>query len=188
MNVLITCYYLVLFIYVLLLLIPVTSAWGLSELWGGGISTPDISHSSPRLRRLTLHFILALPSHLFLISFLDCCPPPPLFSTAPPSAALHSQITLSLPPLPVQISAPPGRRLHPPPTSLRRSSLRLAPRACVCCHSRAGALPPCPPLYCTHFPDGTCVFRVLCFPMCLCVPDYPSPSSPPNLFIYIMRQ
>ena len=83
MNVLITCYYLVLFIYVLLLLIPVTSAWGLSELWGGGISTPDISHSSPRLRRLTLHFILALPSHLFLISFLDCCPPPPSFLPPP---------------------------------------------------------------------------------------------------------
>ena len=39
-----------LLLLLLLLLILATSAWGLSELWGGGITTSNIYQSAPRLR------------------------------------------------------------------------------------------------------------------------------------------
>ena len=54
----------------LLLLIMVTSALGLSKLWSGGIPTSDIAHSAPRLRCLLLIFNLALWPTFFFSRFL----------------------------------------------------------------------------------------------------------------------
>ena len=58
--------------------------------------------------------------------------------------------------------------------------LFLVLRACMCRRSCAGALPPLPPLPCNQVPVipwGFCPSRA---PMCLCVPDLPSPIYPPN--------
>ena len=65
-----------------MLLILATSAWGLSELWGGGIPTLGISHSTPRLWRLKLHFTYSLcPTFFFFCFWIICFPfyflPPP---------------------------------------------------------------------------------------------------------------
>ena len=64
----------------------------------------------------------------------------PLFPTASPYVAIHPQRPLFFHRLPTSSPGvkchPPGSRLHPyphpPPTSLRHSSLRPAPHACVC--------------------------------------------------------
>ena len=127
----------------LLLLVPATSAWGLSELWGGGIPTSDIDHSAHRLWRLALHFNLALPSHLFSFTVSGSVVSP---SFLPP---LHPQPLviedLSFHPLPTSSPGakrrPPGRRPHTP-ASFRRLSLHPAPRACVCRRSLCRCGPP----------------------------------------------
>ena len=48
------------------LLLLATSPWGLSKLWGGGVPTPDIDHSGPRLSCL-----------LFCILLIGTVPPSP---------------------------------------------------------------------------------------------------------------
>ena len=74
-------------------------------------------------------------------------------------------------------------RQPPPPTSLRRSSQRPAPRACVYCRSRDGSLPPLPPSACTQVPFVPWGGRPSRVPPCLYVPALSSPSSPPILSI-----
>ena len=111
----------------------------------------------------------------------------PLFPTSYLSVAVPIWSPINFHPLPASSPGakrcPNGRRLHPPPTSLRRSSLRPAPRACVCCRSFAGLLSPFPHLSCTQVlvvPWGVCPLRL---PPRLYVPKLSSPSFPPNLGI-----
>ena len=99
----------------LLLLILVTSPWGLSELWGGGVPTPDIDHSGPSLCRLILRSLIIGPAppsspavwcstslpfsfaclhhRHHMIIFTPGCPLSPSQHTKNPSPSLLSPIT-----------------------------------------------------------------------------------------------
>ena len=69
---------------------------------------------------------------------------------------------------------------HPPPASLRRSSLRPALCTCVFRRSRSSTIPPLPPAACTQFPFILWGVHPSQVPLRLCVPASPSLSSPPN--------
>ena len=115
----------------LLLLIPATSVWRLSKLWGGGIPNSDIDHSAHRLRRLTLHFILSLPPHLFLLSFLDRSFPPLSYRLSICSRSLSkpSCFTWSPHPLLMRSAAHLGTAwtCHHPASAARPCALRHVP-------------------------------------------------------------
>ena len=132
--------------------------------------------------RLSLQYNLSLPHNLFpytvsgslftLISYrLPICirysSKPSYFTRYPLPLLVLSAVYLGVAP-------------HPPSASLCRSSLRPAPRACVCCRSCAGALPPLPTSACTQVPVGPWgVLHVQVHPR-LYVPASSSPRSPPN--------
>ena len=159
-------------------------AWGLSELWGGGITTSEIDPSAPRLSSIILNtFNLALLPHLFLLSFFWIVSLP-LFPTTTTYAAVRRQSPLIY--------------IWSPPPLLVRSANHLdvacnrhqsASNACPCTPrhmtastavSHAGALHPFPSLAYTQVlfnPWGVHLLRVH---MRLCVPTSPSMRSPPN--------
>ena len=134
------------YISLLLLFILASSAWGLSELWGGGIPTSDINQSALRLLRLLLLFNLALLPHLFLILFSvllftpSLLPPPHLYPLL-----FQPLCILNRSPTPLLLrSANHLSVAHcPTPIILHCLSLCPAPHAYICCRSSGGALSLC---------------------------------------------
>ena len=110
------------------------------------------------------------------------------FPTAPPSIAVHHQSPIVFHPTPTYSTSAkrrqPGCCLDLPPTSLCRSSLLPAMRACVCCHLPWRCAPPCSDLGlhpCPCHPVGVLPSEVTSLP-CLCrlhvhsLPCRPSPT------------
>ena len=142
----------------------------------------DREPSAPRLRLLSLHFYVGLPTNLFLPFFGL------FFSlfllTASPSVAVHHRIllffTCSSLPLPVQSANHQNisSTRHSPASAARPYSHRRVPESATFTHY--GALPPFPTFSCTQvpvIPSGVCLLWV---PPRLCDPELPSLSSPPN--------
>ena len=93
----------------LLLLLLATSPQGLYELWGCGVTTSDIDHSGPRLRRLLLCILLIGPSPPSPTSVQ--CPASPYVVFCPTSAWDHSPTQAS------PVSVPEYQKTSPAFTS-----------------------------------------------------------------------
>ena len=57
-------------VIMLLLFILSISLWGLSKLWGGGVTTSEIDHSGPRINCLMLRTLIKPPPPILLPSYV----------------------------------------------------------------------------------------------------------------------